>query len=398
MKKLTRASFDVVVVGGWPAGAAAAKSAVAGGLETVLLEAKRIPRSKPCSGYLFAEALQLLDDRYGPLPEEVRADPHRVSGVRVRLPGNTLLDVPIKGENIWRDRFDAWLCAQSGAQIQDGTRLVDFAEWRDRVELVCREGGREFALTAKMLIAAVGCYTMVPLKLDPGFLKGVPSISTSQQYFRSETSLEPGYLHVFVSPEFGAYPAAYVKDDLMVIDTSVRPGKSLPAARAAFQAMLERDWGFRPADQAVNLSCKVAFPPALNRFCLGTDRVLVVGEAAGFVNSMGEGISSALATGHIAGRAAAECGGSAPGTAYREMVRPERDRTAREWMLPAVMTGRARPELRDTLLKLGPLTMLKVTRGILAWQRSGGVVPSLQKHSIEVMIRRLLNGDFDFRG
>ena len=67
-------------------------------------------------------------------------------------------------------------------------------------------------------------------------------------------------------------------------------------------------------------------------------------------------------------------------------------------MLPAVMTGRARPELRDTLLKLGPLTMLKVTRGILAWQRSGGVVPSLQKHSIEVMIRRLLNGDFDFRG
>lgn len=391
-------SFDVVVVGGGPAGAAAAKAAVAGGLETVLLEAKRIPRPKPCSGYLFAEALDFLSEHYGLLPDEVRANPHGISGVRVRLPGDTLLDVPIEGENIWRDRFDAWLCAQSGAQIQDGTRLVDFAEWRDRVELVCRRDGSEIALKARVLIAAVGCFSMVPLKLDPGFLDGVPIVSTSQRYFRSETSLEPGYLHVFVSPEFGAYPAAYVKDDLVVIDTSVRPGKSLPAARAAFQAMLERDWGFRPADPAVNLGCKVAFPAALNRFCLGTDRVLVVGEAAGFVNSMGEGISSALATGHIAGRAAAECGGSAPGAAYREMVRPERERTAREWMLPAVMTGRARPELRDTLLKLGPLTMLKVTRGILAWQRSGGVVPSLQKHSIEVMIRRLLNGDFDFRG
>ncbi len=391
-------SFDVVVVGGGPAGAAAARAAVKGGLTTVLLEAKRMPRPKPCSGYLFAEALQILADNYGPLPEEVRADPHRVSGVRVRLPGNTLLDVPIKGENIRRDRFDAWLCAESGAQVREGVRLVDFAEWRDRVELVCREGGREFALTAKVLIAAVGCFTMVPLKLDPGFLKGVPCISTSQQYFPSEISLEPGYLHVFVSPEFGAYPAAYVKDDLVVIDTSVRPGKSLPAARAAFKAMLERDWGFRPADPAANLGCKVAFPAAMNRFCLGTERVLVVGEAAGFVNSMGEGISSALATGRLAGEAAVECGSSAPGTLYREIVKPERERTAKEWMLPAVMTGRARPELRDTLLKLGPLTMLKVTRGILAWQRSGGVVPTLQKHSIEVMIRRLLNGDFDFRG
>jgi flavin-dependent dehydrogenase len=394
---LAETSYDVVVVGGGPAGAAAAKAAVAGGLETVLLEAKRIPRPKPCSGYLFAEALAVLDEHYGPMPDTVRANPHRISGVRVRLPGDTLLDVPIGGANIWRDRFDAWLCAESGAEILDGTRLVDFAEWRDRVELVCRRGGSEMTLEARVLIAAVGCFSMVPLRLDPGFLDGVPFVRTLQQYFRSEISLEPGYLHVFVSPEYGAYPAAYVKDDLVVLDSSVRPGKSLQSARLAFQAMLAREQGFRPVEPELRLGCKVAFPSALNRFCLGTDRVLVVGEAAGFANSMGEGISSALVTGYIAGSAAAECGASAPGPAYRERVRPERERTAKEWMLPAVMTGRARPELRDTLFKLSPLTMLKVTRGILAWQNSGGVVPTLQKHSIEVMIRRLLNGDFDFR-
>ncbi len=84
---MSKTSFDVVVVGGGPAGAAAARAAVRGGLATVLLEAKRMPRPKPCSGYLFAEALQLLADHYGPLPEEVRANPHRVSGVRVRFRG-----------------------------------------------------------------------------------------------------------------------------------------------------------------------------------------------------------------------------------------------------------------------------------------------------------------------
>ena len=50
-------------------------------------------------------------------------------------------------------------------------------------------------------------------------------------------------------------------------------------------------------------------------------------------------------------------------------------------MLPAVMTGRARPELKDALVKQRPLTALKVTRGILAWQRIGGVVPGLQNKS-----------------
>ena len=94
---------------------------------------------------------------------------------------------------------------------------------------------------------------------------------------------------------------------------------------------------------------------------------------------------------------AAQSGASAPGRAYRESTRPERERTTKEWMLPAVMTGRARPELKDALVKQRPLTALKVTRGILAWQRIGGVVPGLQKYAIEVMVRRLLNGDFDFR-
>ncbi len=388
---------NVVVVGGGPAGAAAAKAAVAGGLDTVLLEAKHIPRPKPCSGYLFAEALGPLGAHFGPMPDEVRAEPQRVGGVKVRLPGGALLDVPVAGENIWRERFDAWLCAESGARVMDQTRLVDFAEWRDRVELVCRRNGQELRVNSRVMIAAVGCFTMVPLKLDPSFLAGVPMVNTTQQYFRTEISLEPGYLHVFVSPEFGAYPAVYVKDDLVVTDTSVRPGKSLADARSAFQEMLSREYGFRPAEPVMKLGCKVCFPSAMNRFCLGTDRVLVVGEAAGFANSMGEGISSALATGHLAGAAAASSGASAPGPLYRESVRPERARTAKEWMLPAVMTGRARPELRETLFKLSPLMMLKVTRGILAWQAGGGVVPTLQKHSLEVMLRRLLNGDFDFR-
>jgi flavin-dependent dehydrogenase len=394
---MSKTAYDIVVVGGGPAGASAARAAVQGGLDTLLIEMHKMPRPKPCSGFLFEEALRFLSEQYGPLPDEVMATPNTVKGARLRLPGDVLLDVPIEGKNIWRDRFDSWLCAESGAPIQDGTRLLDFAEWRDRVELLCRRNGKVVKVTARVLVAADGACSRITRKIDPGFLDGVPLIVGSQRYFRTEIALEPGYLHVFISPDYGIYPAAYLKDDLIVVDTSVKPGAKIPPARDAFLAMLERKHGFRPAEPVLNLGCRGAFPAALNRFCTGTDRVLVTGEAAGFVNAMGEGISTALATGRLAGMAAAQSGASAPGRAYRESTRPERERTTKEWMLPAVMTGRARPELKDALVKQRPLTALKVTRGILAWQRIGGVVPGLQKYAIEVMVRRLLNGDFDFR-
>ena len=43
-----------------------------------------------------------------------------------------------------------------------------------------------------------------------------------------------------------------------------------------------------------------------NKFFLGEGRILLTGEAAGFINLIGEGISSALATGYIAGKAILE--------------------------------------------------------------------------------------------
>jgi flavin-dependent dehydrogenase len=125
--------------------------------------------------------------------------------------------------------------------------------------------------------------------------------------------------------------------------------------------------------------------------------VLVAGEAAGFVNALGEGISSALATGYLAGKAAAEMAGAPPGPLYRERVKPERARTAREWSLPAMMTGRARPAFKEALFSLPLPDILRVTRAWLAWQFRGGVAPGMQKDDIEVLLRKLLHRSYDFR-
>lgn len=388
--------YDVTVVGGGPAGAAAARAAVEGGLHTLLVEKKRIPRPKPCSGYIFTEARDFLEKHYGGIPEEVRAYPVHIRAERLHYDGRWV-DVKVPGLNVWRDRFDAWLCRESGAEIWDGTVLEDFAEWKDRVEVVLEKDGKRISLRAGVLIAADGTLSRVARKLDPGFASGVPEIVTRHEYHRCRVDLEPDVFHVFLDADFGVYPAVYAKDDLVVVDTSVRRGRKLRPAREAFHAVLRERHGFTGGRPATEMGCRTIFPAARNRFCLGTDRVLVAGDAAGFMNALGEGISSALATGYLAGEAARGEGRGSPGEVYREKVKPERERTAREWSLLALLAGRVRPEFRQAISGLSPLELVRLLRAVLAWQRRGGVAPGLQREYLEVALRRLLLGTYDFR-
>jgi len=389
--------YDVVVIGGGPAGAAAARAAVEGGLRTLLVERKKIPRSKPCSGYIFTEAREFLARRYGEIPDEVRARPSHIRAERLHYGKRGWVDVRVPGLNVWRDRFDAWLCRESGAEVWDGTSLSDFAEWSDRVEVLLEKNGKSVLLKAGVLIAADGSISRVARKLDPGFSSGVPEIVTRHEYHRCWVDLEPDVFHVFLNADYGVYPAVYAKDDLVVVDTSVRRGSKLAPARENFHSMLRKEYGFAGGRPAMEMGCRVIFPAARNRFCLGTDRVLVAGDAAGFMNALGEGISSALATGYLAGEAARGEGKGSPGEAYREKVKPERERTAREWSLLALLAGKGRPEFRSALSGLSPLEVLRLLRAVLAWQRRGGVAPGLQREFLEVAIRRILNGSYHFR-
>jgi flavin-dependent dehydrogenase len=389
--------FDAIVVGGGPAGAAAALAAVEGGMRTLLLERKSMPRLKPCAGYIFKEAREFLDSHYPALPDEVRSEPPHIKKIRLYVNSGLHIDVDEDGLSVWRSRFDQWLCESSGAEIWDKTALTDFSEWGDRVDVVCRRGGGEARISARALIAADGGLSMVTNRIDPTFNDGVPYICTRHEYHQADCALEPGVFHVFIDARYGVYPACYFKDDLMVVDTSVRRGKKIGPTRETFQAMLARDFGFRSVKEVGSYGCRATFPAALNRFCLGTDRVLVVGEAAGFMNALGEGISSALATGYGAGQAVAASGSRPPGPLYRVKADSERERTAREWSLLTLLSGGARSELNQALGRLPLMDRLRFVKGVLAWQRGGGVAPGVSRDTVEVALRKLLRGSYIFR-
>jgi flavin-dependent dehydrogenase len=390
--------YDIVVVGGGPAGAAAAKAAVGGGLRTLLIERQKLPRHKACDAMIMPPAEQYIEKYFGPLPDDVLAEPRTWKGAHMHLRGNRVFEMPATLKNAWRDKLDSWLCSESGAEVWDQARLTDFAEWKDRVDIVCVRGEEEIRLSAPVMVAADGGVSRIVKKIDPTFnlLEWHPwgMVYTHQDYRRGNVDLDPSYYHLFMESGIGLMPTLYFKDDLMVTDSIVWAGEKVDPVREKYTRWLADNHGFKPGETVMTLGCRATPNSLLNRFCFGTDRVLVTGEAAGFLNMFFEGISSAIATGYLAGQAAVACAEHSPGPEYRESVKPERERTIREWHAPSLMTGKAAPYLRESLMAAPLPVKLKAMNDTYAWLRRLGYKNWVQ---IELVMRKLLNGDFNFR-
>ncbi len=122
--------FDVVIVGGGPAGSACAEKLVRAGVKVAVLDRDEFPRTKLCAGWITPEVVEDLD-------LDIEAYPHRFNTfehIVVHIKGFTFnLDSP--QHSIRRFEFDDFLLKRSGAEVirhnvkniekKNGTYLID---------------------------------------------------------------------------------------------------------------------------------------------------------------------------------------------------------------------------------------------------------------------------------
>ncbi len=105
-------SADVVVVGGGPAGSAAAQRLKAAGTQVIVLDKEHFPRLKLCAGWITPEVVRDLQ-------LDIAAYPHSFLSFR-RLHWHLRglkLPIPCVQHSIRRVEFDAWLLERSGAEV-----------------------------------------------------------------------------------------------------------------------------------------------------------------------------------------------------------------------------------------------------------------------------------------
>ena len=283
--------FDVAVIGGGPAGTAAAISAARRGKTVVLLEAGRYPRHKVCGEFVSAESLQLLKSllRETPGVELLERAP-RVSRVEVHLAGGSF-ESPITPAAASIARYDLDHALWKAA-IANG---VDAREGVGRLGIKKQDGG--FVITSKPSVQSDRLIYGAGRRSDRA---GVgPALVGIKAHFRPSEPLESVGLYFGATGYCGVQPVAegLVNVCALVVPDALK-NIGWDRMRAAFEVHPElrrRQWE-QVTETVATGTCVFTTPEPL------TNGIECAGDAAGFIDPfLGDGISLALQSGELAG-------------------------------------------------------------------------------------------------
>ena len=329
---------DVIIVGASLAAAAAAKRLTDAGLHTIILEKKELPRHKICSGILSPRGHRFLIENFGPLPREVLHEPTYCRGVTFHFPSMVSMNMDFFGgttPHLHRRYSDYWAVKQSGAEVHDQTSFSGLEDHGDHVTVNALHQGSGKQYRARWIIGADGPVSPVLRAVYPDYPKQIPWFFVGQKFHNIiDCPLDEEYFHFWFHPGLGHYTWSHARDGQQIVGVGFKRGDNFDARHRNVVRYLDEKHGVKLDPHTTHEGCAENFGPSLiNRYVFGKGNVLVTGQAAGFLNMIGEGMSCALHSGAISGEAIVEARlhNRPVQEMYRKMVASEVRRCTDQW-------------------------------------------------------------------
>ncbi len=318
--------FDLIIIGGGPAGSACAIKLANSGLRIALIDKATFPRDKVCGDGLSIDVINQLPMLSKELADSFQSFPnkHYSNGLRLFSPDTTFLDIPFYykkkkscGYVSPRLHFDNLLFQHAksypGIKTFENTSVTNVLLQDNRVVVETADATME----AQMILGADGAHSIVAKKLANQKIKkehfcaglrmyyeGIPAFDDNnyiELYFFKD--ILPGYVWIF--------PLEGNRANVGIGVLSSEVSKKKMNIKEKLQHLIETDPKLKERfKNAKPLETVKGFglPLGSAKRKISGERYLLMGDAAALIDPFsGEGIGNAIRSGRVAAEHVLQC-------------------------------------------------------------------------------------------